>query len=98
MARSVAAWTKLECSGADIVFRHHWAGLVEIACGESRVMLSYCGRERLATLPPESAVALCRSLLYAARVERRNKASAELLSAYLERGAQPGQSAELDQT
>ena len=97
MARSVAAWTKLECcSGADIVFRHHWAGLVEIACGESRVMLSYCGRERLATLPPESAVALLRNLLHAARAERRNRASAEVLSAYLEQVAQPDQSVQLD--
>jgi len=86
MARSVAAWTKVECRGADIVFRHHWAGLVEVACGECRVMLSYCGRESLATLPPESMVAVLRGLLDAARVERRNRASAELLCTYLERG------------
>lgn len=88
MARSAAAWTKLDCHGADIVFRENWAGLLEIACGESRVMLSYCGRERLASLPPESAIALIRSLLQLARAERRNRASAELLSAYLDRGMQ----------
>ena len=39
MARSAATWTRLECDGADIVFRDHWAGLVEVACGESRVMV-----------------------------------------------------------
>ena len=84
MARSAAAWTKLECDGADIVFRDHWAGLVEVACGESRVMVSYGGRERLANLPPESLLALLKDLLEAARVEQRNRASAEVLAAYLE--------------
>ena len=88
MARSTAAWTKLGCDGADIVFRDHWGGLVEIACGESRVMMSYCGRERLAKLPSESLIALVRSLLVIARAERRNRASAELLALYLERGLQ----------
>ena len=89
MARSAATWTKLGCEGADIVFRDHWAGLVEVACGESRVMMCYCGRERLARLPPESAINLLRSLLEIARTEQRNRASAELLCAYLERSLQP---------
>ena len=89
MARSAAAWTKLGCDGAEIVFRDHWAGLVEVACGESRVMMCYRGRERLAKLPPESVITLLRDLLEAARVEQRNRASAELLAAYLERSLQP---------
>jgi hypothetical protein len=88
MARSAAAWTKLGCDGADIVFRDHWAGLVEVACGESRVMMSYGGRERLAKLPPESVITLLRSLLEVARAERRNHDSAELLAAYLEQSMQ----------
>jgi hypothetical protein len=86
MARNAATWTKLECDGADIVFRHHWAGLVEVACGECRVMLSYGGRERLASLPPESLIVLLRGLLELARAECRNRAGAELLCAHLERG------------
>jgi hypothetical protein len=90
MARSTAAWTKLGCDGADIVFRDHWAGLVEVACGESRVMMSYGGRERLAKLPPEAVIALLRSLLEVARAEQRNRANAELLAAYLERSMQQG--------
>lgn len=88
MARSAAAWTKVGCEGADIVFRDHWAGLVEVACGESRVLVSYAGRERLAQLPPQSAIALVRSLLEIACAEQRNRASAELLAAYLERSLQ----------
>ncbi len=90
MARSAAGWTKLGCDGADIVFRDHWAGLIEVACGESRVMMSYGGRERLAKLPPESVIALLRSLLEVARAERRNRDSAELLAAYLEQSMQQG--------
>lgn len=90
MARSAAAWTKVGCEGADIVFRDHWAGLVEVACGESRVMVSYRGRERLANLPPESVIALVRSLLEIARAEPRNRASAELLAEQLERSMQQG--------
>ena len=86
MTRSVATWTKLECHGdADIVFRDHWAGLLEVACGESRVMLSYSGRERLAKLPPDCLIALLRQLLELARAEQRNRASAELLCAHLDR-------------
>lgn len=85
MARSAATWTKLGCDGADIVFRHHWAGLVEVACGECRVMLSYSGRERLADLPRESLIILLRSLLERACVEQRNCVNAELLCAHLER-------------
>jgi hypothetical protein len=85
MARSAATWTKLECDGADIVFRDHWAGLVEVACGESRVMVSYGGRERLANLPPESLLVFVRSLLEVARAEQRNRESAEVLAAYLEK-------------
>lgn len=88
MARSAAAWTKVGCEGADIVFRDHWAGLVEVACGECRVMVSYRGRERLANLPPESVIALVRSLLEIARAEPRNRASAELLAEHLERSMQ----------
>ena len=90
MSRSVAAWTKLECEDADVQFREHWAGLVEIACGESRVMLCHCGLQRLAKLPPESAVLLLIELLKAARVERRNGVQAELLRALLERKMQQG--------
>ena len=85
MTRSAATWTRLECDGADIVFRDHWAGLLEIACGESRVMLSYSGRERLARLPPDSLLAVLRELLELARSEQRNRASAELLCAHLDR-------------
>ena len=79
MARNVAAWTKLECCDADIAFRAHWAGLVEVMCGESRVMVCYSGRERLAKLPPEAVVIELRNLLEAARAEVRNRDSAELL-------------------
>lgn len=85
MARSAATWTKLGCDGADILFRHHWAGLVEVTCGESRVMMSYSGRERLADLPNESVIVLLRSLLEVARAERRNRAGAEVICTYLER-------------
>jgi hypothetical protein len=88
MARSAAVWMKLECGNADILFRDHWAGLVEVACGESRVMVSYSGRERLAKLPPEALIHLLRSLLEVARAERRNHDSAELLAAYLEQSLQ----------
>ena len=89
MARS-AAWIKLECDGPDIVFRDHWGGLVEIACGEAHVMLSYGGLQRLTNLPPESAITLLKALLDAARAEQRNRADAELLSAYLERSMPHG--------
>jgi hypothetical protein len=89
MARSAAAWTKLGCDGADIVFRDHWAGLVEVACGESRVMMCYAGRERLANLPPESMIALLRDLLESARAEQRNRESAEVLAAYLASAVEP---------
>ena len=86
MTRSVAAWTKLECEDADIAYREHWGGLVEIVCGESRVMLCHCGLERLTRLPPESALAFLMKLLKtAARLEQRNRDQAELLSAVLER-------------
>lgn len=85
MTRRAAEWTKLACDGADIAFREHWAGLVEITCGESRVMLSYGGLERLTKLPPESVITLLRRLLIAAREEQRNRVHAELLSAYLDR-------------
>ena len=85
MTRSGATWTKLECDGADIVYRHHWAGLVEVACGECRVMLSYSGSERLAKLPPESLITLLKTLLEVARREHRNRAGAELLCAHLKR-------------
>ena len=74
---------KLECVNADILFRDHWAGLVEVVCGESRVMVSYGGRERLANLPPDALIDLLRNLLEVARAERRNHDSAELLAAYL---------------
>jgi hypothetical protein len=90
MARSAASWIRLECDCADITFREHWAGLVEIACGESRVMLCYCGLQRLKNLPPESAITLLRSLLEAVRQEQRNRAPAELLCSYLERTIQQG--------
>ena len=90
MARSVAAWTMLECEGAKVAFREHWGGFVEIVCGESRVMLCHCGLERLTRLPPESALALLTKLLKAAaRGEQRNRVQAELLSAVLERSTQP---------
>lgn len=79
MARNTAAWIKLECCDADIAFRAHWAGLVEVVCGESRVMCCYNGRERLAELPPEAVVIELRGLLEAARAEVRNRDSAELL-------------------
>ena len=86
MTRSAATWIKLPCGGdMDIVFRHHWAGLIEVACGDCRVMLSYDGRERLTSLPPESLVVLLRHLLALARTEQRNRASAELLYARLAR-------------
>jgi hypothetical protein len=88
MTRSAATWTKLECDGADIVFRDHWAGLVEVACGECRVMLSYTGRESLARLPPDSLLAVLRHLLEDARAERRNRASAELLCTLLDQSMQ----------
>lgn len=85
MSRSAATWTKLPCDGGtDIVFRHHWAGLVEVACGESRVMLSYTGRERLAKLPTHSLIVLLAHLVELARGERRNRASAELLCTLLQ--------------
>lgn len=79
MARNAAAWIKLECCDADIAFRAHWAGLVEVVCGESRVMACYSGRERLAELPPEAVIVELRNLLEAARAEVRNRDSAELL-------------------
>lgn len=88
MTRSAVTWTKLECDGVDVMFRDHWAGLLEIACGESRVMLSYSGRERLARLPPDCLIALLRQLLEPARAEQRNRASAELLCAHLDRSMQ----------
>jgi hypothetical protein len=88
MTRSAATWTKLECEGADIVFRDHWAGLIEVACGECRVMLSYTGRERLAQLSPEALIHLLRTLLKIARAEQRNRANAEVLCAHLERSLQ----------
>ena len=91
MTRSAATWTKLRCDdGTDVVFRHHWAGLVEVACGESRVMLSYGGRERLGDLPPESLVVLLRHLLEIARTEQRNRSSAELLCAHLDSAPSEG--------
>jgi len=88
MTRSAATWTRLECDGADILFRDHWAGLVEVACGESRVMLCYGGRERLAKLPPDALITLLRQMLELARTERRNRASAELLCTRLDRRLQ----------
>ena len=85
MTRSAATWTTLRCDdGTDVVFRHHWAGLVEVACDECRVMLSYGGRERLANLPPDSLVALLRQLLELARTEQRNRSGAALLCAHLD--------------
>lgn len=90
MARSAAVWTKLECEGADVAFREHWGGLVEIVCGESRVLLCHCGVERLTKLPPESVLALLMKLLKGARAEQRNRVQAELLSAVLERKIQHG--------
>jgi hypothetical protein len=91
MARSVAAWTKLECEGAEVAFREHWGGFIEIVCGECSVMLCHCGLERLTRLPQESAVALLMKLLKAAaREEQRNRVQAEMLSAVLERSIQPG--------
>jgi hypothetical protein len=85
MARSAATWTKLGCEGADITFREHWGGFVEIACGEAHVMVCHAGLQRLAKLPPESAIALLRELLEIAHQEQRNRADAEVLSAYIER-------------
>jgi len=90
MTRSVPAWTKLECEGAEVAFREHWGGFVEIVCGESRVMLCHCGVERLTRLPPETALAFLIKLLKAARAEQRSRVQAELLSAVLERSIQPG--------
>src|SRR4030095_3137811 len=85
MTRSATSWTKLRCEdGTDVVFRHHWAGLIEVACAECRVMLSYSGRERLGNLPPDSLVALLRHLLELARTEQRNRSGAELLCAHLD--------------
>jgi hypothetical protein len=90
MARSVAAWTRLECEGAEVAFREHWGGLIEIVCGDTRVMLCHCGVERLTRLPPESALAFLMKLLTAARAERRNRPQIELLSAVLERSIRRG--------
>jgi hypothetical protein len=90
MARNVAAWTRLECEGAEVAFREHWGGFVEIACGDSRVMLCHCGVERLTRLPPQSALAFLMKLLKAARVEQRNRVQVDLLSAVLERSIQSG--------
>ena len=90
MARSASAWTNLECEGADVAFREHWGGFVEIVCGESRVMLCHCGVERLTKLPPESALALLIKLLKAAGKEQRNRVQADLLSDVLERNMQSG--------
>ena len=91
MTRSAATWTTLRCDdGTDVVFRHHWAGLVEVACDDCRVMLSYGGRERLANLPPESLVALLRHLLEHARTEQRNRSGAELLCAHLDSRSSEG--------
>jgi hypothetical protein len=91
MARTVAAWTKLECEGAEVAFREHWGGFVEIVCGDSRVMLCHCGVERLTRMPPESALAFLMKLLKAARAEQRNRAQVELLSTVIERSIRPGQ-------
>ena len=90
MARSVAPWTRLECEGAEVAFREHWGGFVEIACGDSRVMLCHCGVERLTRLAPESALAFLMKLLKAARAEQRNRTQVEQLSAVLERSLQLG--------
>ena len=95
MARSAATWSKLRCDdGAEIVFRNHWAGLVEIACGECRVMLSYSGRERLADLPPDSLIPQLRHMLELARTEYRNRASAELLCVHFDQSTQHDASVE----
>jgi hypothetical protein len=90
MARSVAAWTRLECEGAEVAFREHWHGFVEIVCGDSRVMLCHCGVERLTRMPPASALAFLMKLLKAARAEQRNRVQVELLSAVLERSIRSG--------
>ena len=90
MARSAPEWINLECEGANVAFREHWGGLVEIVCGESRVMLCHCGVERLTKLPPESALTLLIKLLKAASKEQRNRVQADLLSDVLERNMQPG--------
>jgi hypothetical protein len=90
MARSVPAWTTLDCEGAEVAFREHWGGLIEIVCGDARVMLCHCGVERLTRLPPQSALALLMKLLKAARAEQRNRVQAELLSAVLERSIHAG--------
>jgi hypothetical protein len=89
MARNAAPWTNLECEGAQVAFREHWGGFIEIVCGESRVMLCHCGLERLTKLPPESALALLVKLLRIARTEQRNRAQAERLFAILEGSVQP---------
>jgi hypothetical protein len=90
VARNVAAWTRLECEGAEVAFREHWGGFVEIVCGDSRVMLCHCGVERLTRLPPESALAFLMKLLKAARAEQRNRVQVDLLSAVIERSIQSG--------
>jgi hypothetical protein len=90
MARNVAAWTRLECEGAEVAYREHWGGFVEIVCGDSRVMLCHCGVERLTRLPPESALAFLMELLKAARTEQRNRVQVDLLSAVIERTIQSG--------
>ena len=99
MTRSAATWTKLRCEdGTDVVFRHHWAGLVEVACDECRVMVSYSGRERLGNLPPDSLVALLRQLLELARTEQRNRSGAELLCAHLDSAISEGLDRHVQQT
>src|SRR5262245_17786672 len=99
MTRSAATWTKLRCDdNTDVVFRHHWAGLVEVACGECRVMLSYSGHERLDDLPPDSLLALLRHLLEVARTEQRNRPSAEFLCAHLDELAATDRAASSPQT
>ena len=90
MIRNVAAWRRLECEGAEVAFREHWGGFVEIVCGDSRVMLCHCGVERLTRLPPESALAFLMQLLKAARTEQRNRVQVDLLSAVIERTIQSG--------
>ena len=90
MARDVAAWTRLECDGAEVAFREHWGGFVEIVCGDCRVMLCHCGVERLTRLPPASAVVFLMKLLKAAHAEQRNRVQIDLLSAVLERSVQSG--------
>jgi hypothetical protein len=74
----------------EVAFREHWGGLVEIVCGDSRVMLCHCGAERLTRLPPEAALAFLMKLLKAARAEQRNRVQVEQLSAVLERSIQSG--------